>query len=130
MKRKLGLTAALLLMALAAPTMAQKVTGLDGNWAGAIATPSGVTLHVIIHIESSATATTGTLTSLDQNNAQVPVATVTHKGKDVTFDLPLAHANYKGTLAGKTLTGTWTQGPGSAPLVLTREADAKPAKKK
>ncbi|GEM_PF-7070589 len=130
MKRKLGLTAALLLMALAAPAMAQKVTGLDGDWNGTIVTPDGHSLRALVHIESTAKATSATFTSLDQNNAQIPVAAVTRKGKDVMLDLPIAHASYKGTLAGNPLTGTWTQGSASLPLNFVRQAAAKPAKKK
>jgi uncharacterized protein len=119
MGRKLGLMTGLLLIALAVPATAQKIAGLDGDWNGALVTPGG-TLHLLLHVESTATATSATLTSLDQGNAQVPVASVARNGNEVTLDLPLANAGYKGTLAGDTLTGTWTQGTGSTSLILTR----------
>ena len=130
MGHKLGLTAGLLLMAMALPAAAQKVAGLDGDWIGAIVAPTGAQLRLAMHVESTATATTATLISLDQGNSKIPVASVTHKGNEVTLDVPSVpgHGGFKGTLSGKTLAGNWTQGAGSLPLTFTRQAAAKPAK--
>lgn len=123
MKRKLGLTAGLLLMALASPAMAQKVAGLDGDWNGALVTPSGATLHLHLQVLSNATATMATTYSVDQGNAAIPT-TVTRKGNEVSLDMPLVHASFKGTLKGETLTGTFTQGADVA-LTFTRQATKK-----
>jgi hypothetical protein len=123
MGRKLGLTAGLLLMALAVPAMAQEVAGVDGDWEGALATPSGVTLHLLLHVESTATATTATTFSVDQGNAAIPT-TITRKGNDVSLDMPMVHAGYTGTLKGGTLTGTFTQGA-DMPLTFTRRTAKK-----
>jgi len=123
MGRKLGM-AGLLLMALALPASAQKVAGLDGDWNGALTTPSGATLRLHLQVVSSATATMATMFSVDQGNAAIPVPTITHKGTEVTLDMPLVHASFKGALKGDTLTGTFTQGA-DVPLTLTREAAKK-----
>jgi hypothetical protein len=126
MKRKLGLTAALLLAAMVLPATAQKIAGMDGDWNGALVTPSGATLHLHLQVASSATATTASVFSVDQGNAQIP-ATITRKGNDVALDMPMAHASFTGTLKGGTLAGTFTQGV-PVPLTFTRAAAAKPAK--
>lgn len=125
MKRTLGLMSALLLAAMALPAAAQKIAGLDGDWNGALATPSGVTLHLHLQVVSSATATMATMYSVDQGNAAIPVPTLTRKGDAVSLDMPMVHASFKGTLKGGTLTGIFTQG---ADVPLTRQPAAKPAK--
>jgi len=129
MRRKLGLAAGLLLIATALPVSAQKIAGLDGDWNGALATPSGVTLHLHLQVVSSATATMATMFSVDQGNAAIPVPTLTRKGNAVRLDMPLVHASFKGMLKGGTLVGTFTQGA-DLPLTLTRAAAAAPLKKK
>lgn len=126
MKRKLALTAALLLMATALPATAQKIAGLDGDWNGALVTPGG-TLNLHLQVTSTATATTATTYSVDQGNAAIPT-TVARKGNEVSLDMPMVRASFKGTLKGGTLAGTFTQGA-DLPLTFTRAAAAKPAKK-
>jgi hypothetical protein len=125
MKRKLGLTAGLMLMALALPASAQKVAGLDGDWNGALVTPGG-TLNLHLQVTSTATATTATTFSVDQDNAAIPT-TVTRKGNEVNLDMSMVRASFKGTLKGNTLAGTFTQGA-DLPLTFTRAA-TKPAGK-
>ena len=36
------------------------------------------------------------------------------------FKVDAVKGEYNGTLSGKTITGTWAQGPNTLPLVLTR----------
>jgi hypothetical protein len=123
MKGRLGLAAGLLLLSIAVPASAQKVAGLDGDWMAALATPSGVTLHLHLQVVSSATATMATTYSVDQGNAAIPT-TITRKGDAVNLDMPLVQASFAGTLKGGTLTGTFTQGA-AIPLTFTRAAATK-----
>ena len=118
-KTKWWMLAALLLVC--APVTAQPAADLDGDWQGALATPSGITLHLALHVETKGAATSAILTSLDQGNVQIPVAAVTRTGDDVTLDVPMVNGGFKGRLAGDTLAGTWHQGA-DMPLTFTRLA--------
>ncbi|MDB5733864.1 MAG: alpha/beta hydrolase [Alphaproteobacteria bacterium] len=115
-----GLLAGLLLM-LSLPAAAQ-VSGLDGDWDGALPVAGGVRLRLSLHVESHDTMTAATLISLDQGNARIP-ATITRDGDTVSLDMPAVHAGFKGTLSkdGKSLDGTWTQVT-ATPLSFTRRA--------
>ena len=59
---------------------------------------------------------TASLVSPDQSNAAFNASTVTASGSDLTIELRVIGATYKGTVAADTITGSWSQGPVSAPL--------------
>jgi fermentation-respiration switch protein FrsA (DUF1100 family) len=123
MGRKFGWLAGLLLMAMIAPAMAQAVSGLDGDWDGALSAGAGINLRISLHVESQGGATTAVLTSLDQGNAKIPVTAITRESDAVTLDIPAVRGGFKGMLSGdgNTLVGTWTQGA-PQPLTFTRRA--------
>ncbi|HEY4077591.1 MAG TPA: alpha/beta fold hydrolase [Rhizomicrobium sp.] len=123
MNRKIAGLTGLLLMMMAAPVMAQAITGLDGDWDGALAAGGGIKLRLSLHIESHDGATSAALTSLDQGNGRILVAAITRDGDAMTLDVPMVHGGFKGTLSGDghTLSGTWTQGV-PLPLTFTRRA--------
>jgi uncharacterized protein (TIGR03435 family) len=60
--------------------------------------------------------------SIDQGGAPLPVTKITLDGSTVKMTLTLIGGTYEGKLSpdGKTITGTWTQGPNPLPLNLTR----------
>jgi hypothetical protein len=65
---------------------------------------------------------TGTITSLDQGGIEFPLG-LTQKAVAVTLNAPAIGGDFfAGTLngAGTELTGTFTQGPVTAPLVFRR----------
>jgi hypothetical protein len=93
---------------------------LQGTWSGALAIKD-MTLRVTVEFSTAADGTgTGTLVSLDQGNATIPVAAVVQKGAAVTFFTPSVGGSFEGTLKDGELAGTWTQGAGGIPLVFKR----------
>jgi hypothetical protein len=93
---------------------------LQGTWAGALAIKD-MTLRLSIEFSTAADGTgTGTLVSLDQGNATIPVAAVIQKGAAVRFFVPSVAGSFEGTLKDGELSGTWTQGGGALPLVFKR----------
>lgn len=60
--------------------------------------------------------------SIDQGAQPLPVDAVTLDGSNVTMKLNLISGTFEGKLSedGKTIDGTWTQGPKPLPLTLTR----------
>ncbi len=60
--------------------------------------------------------------SIDQGGQQLPVDSVTLDGSTVKMTLKMIGGSFEGKLSsdGKTIEGTWSQGPNPLPLVLTR----------
>ena len=65
------------------------------------------------------------LYSIDQGG-DVPVTKITLEGSTVKMSLTTLPATYEGKLSsdGETITGTWSQGPNTLPLNLTRATPA------
>ncbi|GAA1867480.1 alpha/beta hydrolase [Pseudonocardia ailaonensis] len=93
--------------------------GLDGDWHGTLKAPSG-SIDLGLHF----TGTAGTVDIPSQGVSGAPLASVTHDGDTVAFALKDVPGNpaYQGTLAGDTISGTFTQSGASLPLELTRGA--------
>lgn len=109
--------------ALAAAAHAQEVKGLDGDWSGKLDVGGGATLTVIFHIKTADGKTVVTLDSPDQGAAGIPVAGINRDGQKVSMDVQAVMGTYDGTLAAdsKSISGTWSQGGGSLPLVVTKQ---------
>jgi len=60
--------------------------------------------------------------SIDQGGDGLPVTKITVDGTAVKMTLTMIAGTYEGKLSpdGKTITGTWSQGPTPLPLILTR----------
>jgi uncharacterized protein (TIGR03435 family) len=60
--------------------------------------------------------------SIDQGGDGLPVSKITVDGTTVKMTLTMIAGTYEGKLSpdGKTITGTWSQGPNPLPLILTR----------
>jgi hypothetical protein len=103
--------------------VAQKSTPItkevEGSWEGALEV-QGSTLRLLLKLANAAGGATATLTSLDQGNVEIPVATVTQEGTRVKLIVSLISGMFDGELKAGELAGTWTQGPLSAPLVFKR----------
>lgn len=93
---------------------------LEGTWAGTL-DADGKTLHLVLKLTNQKTGATGTLTSVDQGNAEIPITTVIQKGTHLTVTLRPINGTYEGDLKDGQLIGTWTQGaPKALPLVFKR----------
>jgi hypothetical protein len=64
----------------------------------------------------------GTLYSVDQEGASLPLDSVTLQGSDVKYSIKPIDGTFEGRLSadGKTIDGSWKQGQNPVPLVLTR----------
>jgi hypothetical protein len=92
---------------------------LEGTWSGTLAV-GGRTLRLTLKLANGADAATGSIISVDQGGAEIPITTITQAGSHLTLELPAIAGSYSGDLKDGVLVGTWSQGPGSAPLEFTR----------
>jgi hypothetical protein len=99
---------------------------IEGSWEGGLETPGG-TLHLIVKLANESGAATGTITSVDQQGAVIPIAVITQKGATLKLELPTVGGSFAGEVNkdASAITGTWTQGMGDMPLTLHRPAAAK-----
>lgn len=96
---------------------------LEGNWEGAL-DANGTTLRLIVKLANKEGAGTGTMISVDQGGAEIPIARVVQKGNSVSLEVPAVAGVYTGELSkdGSQISGEWAQGMGKLPLVLKRPA--------
>jgi len=92
---------------------------LEGNWEGSLDV-QGQILRLVLKLANGVDGATGVLVSLDQNNAEIPVATVTQQGSRLKLLVTMIDGTFDGELKGIELAGTWTQGPLTLPLVFKR----------
>jgi hypothetical protein len=92
---------------------------IEGQWEGSLDV-KGTVLRLRLKLANEATGATGMLVSLDQNNAEIPISTVTQEQSRLKLLVTMISGTFDGELKGDELTGTWTQGPLSLPLVFKR----------
>jgi hypothetical protein len=95
-------------------------TSLLGTWEGAL-NVNTTTLRLRLVLSNGADGATGTLISLDQNNAEIPISAIAAEGAHLKVTAPMIGGAFEGDLKGDELTGTWSQGPGSLPLTLKKK---------
>jgi hypothetical protein len=98
---------------------------LNGSWSGKLelTSPQGqkVSLTMVLRFATSAGGQyVAFIDSPDQKAMNIPVTEVSFDKGNLALKVAAVRGEYNGTLAGKTITGTWTQGPLNTPLVLTR----------
>ena len=97
----------------------------EGLWQGTLEVGGGNQLRLGMKLSRGENgAAIGTLISYSQGNAEIPVSTVTLKGKEVNLDVRAVSGGYRGTLGDNgEITGEWSQGGGTAPLTFKRPAN-------
>jgi pimeloyl-ACP methyl ester carboxylesterase len=113
-------TCAAVLTLFAATALAQTpAPSMDGAWAGALDI-SGIQLHLVFHIASSAAGLTSTMDSPDQGAKGIPTTSTTLTGNKLTIAVAMIHGEFVGTASpdGKSIAGMWEQGGNSLPLTL------------
>jgi hypothetical protein len=95
---------------------------IDGTWSGTLEVPNG-SLRLAVIIVNTTDGLTATMDSLDQGAKGIPVTTVTRDGSSLKLEVKGVGGVYEGTIdaALAKIDGTWKQGGGSLPLVLTRQ---------
>lgn len=93
---------------------------MEGGWAGVLDV-GGNMLRLNLKLANGTDGTaTGTVVSVDQGNAEIPVTTITQTGAHIEFIVATVSGTFKGDLKDGRLVGTWTQGPGTLPLEFAR----------
>jgi hypothetical protein len=98
---------------------------LAGTWNATIQKKSdGTLVHFVLMLANHPTGATGRFVAVDEGGLELPLS-ITQKGANVTLDIKAIHGTIVGTLnpAGTELVGTFTQGPGVAPVTFKRVAD-------
>ena len=98
----------------------------EGAWEGTLDT-GGPKLRLVLNLVNEKDSATGTLTSIDQGGAVIPIAVIMQTKSELKLDLPSVGGSFKGEISkdAASITGTWTQGMGGLPLTLHRPAAAK-----
>jgi len=94
---------------------------LEGQWEGAI-DADGKALRVLVKLSTGAEGFgTGTLASLDQGTgAEAAIVAVVQIKSRIALIVPAVRGTYNGELKDGQLTGTWSQGRATVPLVLKK----------
>src|SRR3954468_496134 len=102
------------------PTSTAVTKEIEGSWEGAVDV-DGKTLRLGVTLTNHPGGTaTAVFVSVDQGGATIPVTAVVQKDAHLTLQVRPISGRYEGDLADGKLTGRWTQGPRSWPLILER----------
>jgi uncharacterized protein len=107
-----------------------KSQSITGNWEGSL-TVQATELPIIFHIKKdSADKLTATFDSPKQQAYNLACSDVILTGDSVILMMKLINGKYEGLLSTdkKMLTGNWTQGGGSLPLIMKKTSDVAAAK--
>jgi uncharacterized protein (TIGR03435 family) len=103
--------------------VAAQTPDLAGQWQGTLQPAPGKELRLVFVLAANAAGGgyTATLYSIDQGGGGISAAT-TVSGANVRLSVAPAGITFEGKLAadGNSIAGTFTQGPGSLPLTITR----------
>lgn len=103
------------------PPKSTKVSSdIEGSWEGTL-TVGAAQLRLVVKLANDGEAASGTLVSLDQGGAEIPITQITQSGSALTLVIGPINGRYEGALKDGQLAGTWTQGPQSFPLTLKRQ---------
>jgi hypothetical protein len=92
---------------------------LEGSWEGAL-NLQGTTLRLVLNLANGADGGSGTLTSVDQGGAKIPVTQVVQTDAAVKLVVNGIGASYEGKVANGQIDGTWAQSGRQFPLVFKR----------
>ena len=103
--------------------VAAQTPNLAGQWQGTLQPAPGKELRLVFVLAPNAASGgyTATMYSIDQGGGGISAAT-TVSGASVRLSVAPAGITFEGKLAadGNSIAGTFTQGPGSLPLTMTR----------
>ncbi len=107
----------------APPPSAALSKELEGDWEGALEA-GGQRLALLLRLGRNPDGTaTGSITSVDQGNVEIPITTIMQADKSLKFEIRAINGSYSGTLSGdgKQITGNWTQAGNTAPLSFKKK---------
>jgi uncharacterized protein (TIGR03435 family) len=118
MKRMMGCVALLMATVFGMGAQAQDVTG---QWQGTLHAGSN-DLRIILKIAKEDGKLGATMYSIDQGGQPFKATGVGMDGATLRLNIDVISGKFEGKLSGdgKTIAGTWTQGPSPLPLVLAK----------
>ncbi len=93
----------------------------EGGWEGTLDV-GGNSLRLTLKLANQDGGATGTMISLDQGAAEIPLRVIETTGAHVKFTVPAVGGWYEGDLKDGQIIGNWSQGPGTLPLTFKRSA--------
>lgn len=106
--------------AIAAPPKSTAITkDIEGQWSGTLDT-GAQQLRLTLKLANGADGATGTIVSVDQGNAEIPIGSIVQSESHLELTVPMVAGSFTGDLKDGKLAGTWKQGPGTLPLTFTR----------
>lgn len=102
-------------------TDANAVQGIAGTWQGTL--HAGQDLRVVVKISNAdGGGYKAVAYSIDQGGAPIPVAKITLDGGTVKMAVTAIGGTFEGKLSadGKSIVGSWSQGPNPLPLTYSR----------
>ena len=92
-----------------------------GKWEGSLQTMGG-NLRLVFHLANKDGSAGGTIDSLDQGSMGIPIDEISATDGTIKISVRIITGSYTAKLSedGKTLTGEWSQGGATLPLVLTK----------
>lgn len=94
---------------------------LSGTWQGTLSA-GGRDLRIVIKVSQADSGLKAMFYSIDQGAQGAPSGAITVSGSNIKITVPGIGGTYEGKLSSEanTITGTWSQGPGTFPLNLAR----------
>ena len=101
---------------------------ITGTWQGTLTAPGGgQTLRIVMEVSRAQDQSLrAVMRSIDQGGQPINAGAVTLQGSTFRLTVPAIGGTYEGRMSGdgNTISGTWTQGGGPAPLNLARATPA------
>lgn len=118
----------LLIVALLMGAFAAKAQDITGSWEGPLKVNAGISVHLVFNITHTGDTYSATFDSPDQKAFNIPCGKTSLIKDSIFIDIPLIKGGYKGAFVGKdSISGTYSQGNGKAPLNLGRITPAQKA---
>lgn len=110
----------------AAAQTAPAKTGIEDTWQGTLHLPGGKDLRIVVKVAGTGSAMKATMYSLDQGGQPIPASSASFENGVFKYAITFIGGSYEGKMSadGKSITGTWKQGPGTLPLVYERAMPA------
>lgn len=105
-----------------AQAQAAQKTGIDDTWQGTLHAPQK-DLRIVTKITKTDAGALKIVTySIDQGGQAIPASSASFQGGELKFTIEMIDGSYEGKMSadGKSIAGTWTQGPNPLPLVYER----------
>jgi hypothetical protein len=99
------------------------LAGIEGQWLGTL-DAGPLKLRLVLKVRQAETGLAAALDSVDQGAKDLPIDSIRVDGEAVRFEMKRLRAAFAGRRTGDEITGEWTQGGATLPLVFRRVEQA------